>query len=142
MENSKKPTVFLGGTVAGSTWRQELISLLEIDYFNPVVDDWLPEHMEEELRQREICDYLLYVLTPKMQGVYSVAELVDDAHRRPERTVFTFLPEDGDDYFSPHQLKSMRQTAALVADLGVHCFDDLEAVAEFLNHDWCKPAKP
>ena len=35
--------VFLGGTCANTTWRNELIPLLEkmgIDYFNPVVDDW------------------------------------------------------------------------------------------------------
>ena len=32
--------VFLGGTCNDSLWREELIKKLEIDYFNPVVDDW------------------------------------------------------------------------------------------------------
>lgn len=31
--------VFLSGTCNESTWRDELIKLLEIDYFNPVVKD-------------------------------------------------------------------------------------------------------
>jgi len=31
--------VFLGGTCNESTWRDELIPMLEIDYFNPVVDE-------------------------------------------------------------------------------------------------------
>ena len=35
--------VFLGGTCNGSTWREELIPILEINYFNPVVSDWTPE---------------------------------------------------------------------------------------------------
>ena len=48
--------VFLGGTCNESTWRDKLIAMLEIDYFNPVVDDWTEECYQEELRQREICD--------------------------------------------------------------------------------------
>lgn len=32
--------VFLGGTCNGSKWREELIPLLQVGYFNPVVDEW------------------------------------------------------------------------------------------------------
>lgn len=35
----KKRKVFLGDTCNGSTWRNKLIPLLEIEYFNPVVED-------------------------------------------------------------------------------------------------------
>ena len=35
----KQRKVFLGGTCNESTWRDELIKKLKIDYFNPVVDD-------------------------------------------------------------------------------------------------------
>lgn len=35
-----KHKVFLGGTCNRSKWRNELIELLEIDYFNPVVKNW------------------------------------------------------------------------------------------------------
>jgi len=31
--------IFLGGTCNESTWRNRIIPMLEIDYFNPVVDD-------------------------------------------------------------------------------------------------------
>ena len=68
----------MNGTCNESTWRDKLISLLKIDYFNPVVDDWTEECMIEERRQRVICDYVLYVITPLMTGVYSIAEVVDD----------------------------------------------------------------
>ena len=36
----------------------------------------------------------LYVLTPRMVGVYSIAEAVDDSNKRPEKTVFCFLEVD------------------------------------------------
>jgi hypothetical protein len=32
--------VFLGGTCNESLWRDKLIKLLKIEYFNPVVPDW------------------------------------------------------------------------------------------------------
>ena len=48
--------VFLGGTCNESTWRDGLIEILEIDYFNPVVDDWTEECYREELRQRDSID--------------------------------------------------------------------------------------
>ena len=86
-----KNKVFLGGTCNESTWRNDLIKLLKIDYFNPVVDDWNEEAYQEELRQREICDFCLYVITPKMTGVYSIAEVVDDSNKRPEKTIFCYL---------------------------------------------------
>jgi len=83
--------VFLGGTCNGSPWRDRLIPQLEeagIDYFNPVVEDWTPECQEQEREERESCDVVLYVITPLMSGVYSIAEVVEDAVKRPERTVF------------------------------------------------------
>ena len=71
--------VFLGGTCNESTWRNELIPLLEnagVEYFNPVVDNWTPECQEEEYHQKEICDLHLYLITKKMKGVFSIAEAV------------------------------------------------------------------
>lgn len=78
-----KKRVFLGGTCNESQWRERLIPKLRIDYFNPVVEDWILQCMEEELKQRKECDVCLYVITPKMTGVYSIAEVVDDSNKRP-----------------------------------------------------------
>jgi len=64
--------VFLGGTCANSEWRKELIPKLNIDYFNPVVSNWTPECQDEELRQRETCDFVLYTLT-RVFSTYSVS---------------------------------------------------------------------
>jgi hypothetical protein len=123
--------VFLGGTCNGSRWRDELIPLLTIDYFNPVVEDWTPECQEEEIRQRETCDYVLYVITTKMLGVYSIAEVVDDSNKRPEKTLFCFVGEEIG--FAKHELKSLVATAKLVESNGAKVFDSLQVVADYLN---------
>lgn len=128
-----KVKVFLGGTCNESTWRDKLIDLLDIDYFNPVVDDWTEECYKEELKQRKICDYVLYVITPKMTGVYSVAEVVDDSNKRPEKTVFCVLAKDDESKFDKAQLKSLEAVSKMVMDNGAKVFSDLSSVAKYLN---------
>ena len=138
--------VFLGGTCNGSSWRDALIKVLEIDYFNPIVDDWTEECYQEELKQREICDYCLYVITPRMTGVYSIAEVVDDSNKRPERTILCILTEDsiqskcynGNAYaeiinFKEGQLKSLDKVGRMVESNGGKYFKSLSQVAEYLN---------
>ncbi len=125
--------VFLGGTVNKSTWRNELIKMLQIDYFNPVVETWTDEAYLQELHERENCDFCLYVLTPKMTGYYSVAEVVDDSNKRPERTVFCILQKDEENEFSPFQLKSLNAITKMVSENGAKVCKDLKEVAEYLN---------
>lgn len=140
--------VFLGGTCNNSLWRNELIPMLNIDYFNPIVDDWTEECYQEELKQREICDYCLYVITPRMTGVYSIAEVVDDSNKRPERTIFCVLEEDrmqnvsekslyaeirNKVYFNKGQLKSLDKVGIMVENNGGKYFKSLFQVAEYLN---------
>lgn len=126
--------VFLGGTCNGSFWRDFLIPQLRIDYFNPVVEDWTPDCMEEEVRQRESCDLCLYVITPKMLGTFAIAEVVDDSNKRPEKTVFCFVENDDDASFSSAQIKSLKQVAQMVNCNGATVIDSLIHVADYLNH--------
>jgi hypothetical protein len=134
-ENKDKPkTVFLGGTCNNSTWRDKLIPLLKINYFNPVVPKWTPECQKEEIRQRESCDYCLYVITNRMTGVYSIAEVIDDSNKRPHKTVFCYFEENNSEpLFAPHQKKSLDQTGRMVEANGGRWLKSLEEVAEFLN---------
>lgn len=109
--------VFLGGTCNNSSWRDIVISLLEdngIDYFNPVVEHWDDEAKKRELHERETCDFCLYVITPKMMGVYSIAEVVDDSNKRPEKTIFCFIESDGREEFSNSQIKSLKAVGSMV----------------------------
>ena len=125
--------VFLGGTCNESNWRNRIIPMLEVGFFNPVVDDWTPDCMAEELRQREECDVCLYVITPKMTGVYSVAEVIDDSNKRPARTVFVRLRDDGDEKFTDGQWKSLGAVAQMVERNGGTAFDSLKSAALHIN---------
>lgn len=125
--------VFLGGTCNGSTWRDDLIPLLEIDYFNPVVKDWTPECQAQEIKERETADFVLYTITPKMTGVYAIAEVVDDSNKRQKRTILCVLNQDGDQVFSPAQKKSLDAVAKMVLDNGSYATTSLEDVARVLS---------
>ncbi len=125
--------IFLGGTCNESTWRNLLIPMLDIGYFNPVVSDWTPACMEEELRQRKICDLCLYVITPKMTGTYSIAEVVDDSNKRPAKTIFIRLKSDGQARFDEGQWKSLGAVAQMVQRNGAAVFTNLKSAAIYIN---------
>jgi hypothetical protein len=126
--------VFLGGTCNGSAWRDALIKDLRIDYFKPCAEQWTPEMMEEEIKQREKCDFCLYVITPKMTGIYSIAEVVDDSNKRPEKTIFSYIHEDEGQTFSEHQLKSLEQTGKMILKNGAQFFKTFAEIAYYLNN--------
>lgn len=125
--------VFLGGTVSDSTWRDEMIPLLKIDYFNPVVEVWTDEAYEKELVERENCDFCLYVFTPKYKGYYSVAEVIDDSNKRPNKTIFCILKEDGDKKFSNFQIKSINAVGKMVKKNGATWLRTIDEVVKHLN---------
>jgi hypothetical protein len=135
----KRTEVFLGGTCAdGTNWREKLISQIDGDYFNPVVDDWNEEAYQIELKKRESCDYVLYVISPLMIGIYSIAEVVDDSNKRPEKTLFCVIDSDGDEErseiaWSKEQAKSFTAVKKMVSKNGGFVFDKLHEVADFLN---------
>jgi hypothetical protein len=124
---------FLGGTCNNSTWRDEIIPMLRIGYFNPVVKDWTPDCMDEEIRQRKHCDFVMYTITPRMTGVYSIAEVVDDSNKRPNKTIFVILEKDGDQSFTDPQLKSLGMVSRMVSDNGGNVFLSLKDAATHMN---------
>ena len=132
MKNNK---LFLGGTCNNSTWRDKLISMLTCAYFNPVVPDWNEVAYQEELRQRQSCDYCLYVITPNMTGVYSIAEVVDDSNKRPEKTLFCVLDTDTNGEFNVAQMKSLMAVEKMIRNNGARVFNSLEDIAKFVNNN-------
>lgn len=121
--------VFLGGTCSGYKWRNELIPMLKCDYYNPIVKNWSEEDRLREVHERETCDYVLYVITSWMSGVYSIAEVIDDANKRPEKTILCVL-FDG---FNKKMTTSLRAVVNLAIDNGATVCGSLETVAAFLN---------
>ena len=123
--------VFLGGTCNGSTWRDRIIPMLKIDYFNPVVGDWTSECMAEEIKQRKECDYVLYVIT-EITSLYSIAEVVDDSNKRPEKTFFVILNKE-QNTFTDAQYKHLKKVADMVIANGGTVAESIEDIAEILN---------
>ena len=123
--------VFLGGTCNESTWRDKMIDVLEINYFNPVVDDWNEEAYQQELLARKTCDFCLYTITAKMTGVYSIAEVVDDSNKRPEKTILVISNHDG--LIEAKLDKSLHAVAKMVQENGGKVFFTLNNAAKYMN---------
>ena len=145
----KKQRYFLGGTCAETTWRDELMPLLDkqgVEYFNPVVEDWTPECQQiEEDEKNYKCNIHLYTITKEMIGVYSIAEIIHSAHlanmygTSVDLIVFCiYKPED----WSKAQLKSLRATGRLVSDIAPHNSIVYEATSmeDLFNRLYLTPA--
>lgn len=124
--------VFLGGTCAETTWRNELIKMIQIDYFNPVVDDWTEECIAQEEHEKEVkCNIHLYVITSAMQGVYSIAEVIQSSLTKGKSTILHVIP----DGFDEGQLKSLDAVCGLARGNGAIAYIDneLERTARVIN---------
>ena len=124
--------VFLGGTCNETTWRDELIKDLQVDYFNPVVDDWnAPAQAREEQERDSICNIHFYLITSEMTGVYSIAEVVDSVHNKGKITILHVMP----DGFTESQLRSLSAVVGLVSRRGgiAYMDDDLKRSVKVLN---------
>lgn len=110
--------VFLGGTCSGYKWRNDLIPLLKCDYYNPIVKNWSESDRIREVHERETADYVLYVITSGIKGVYSIAEIIDDSNKRPEKTM----------------AHSMEAVVNLAKSNSVTICESLPEIAEFLNN--------
>lgn len=122
--------VFLGGTCAGYKWRDDLIPMLKCDYYNPIVKNWSESDRLREVHERETADYVLYVITSYMNGVYSIAEIIDDSNKRPDKTLVCILYDNMPKSLS-HSLKAV---VNLAKENGARICESLEEVAEVLNN--------
>ena len=136
--------VFLGGTCNDSKWREDiLIPMLEeagIDYYNPVVKDWNEQVQQQEIYEREQgSDYALYVLSPLMTGYFSIAEVVEDSIKRPEKTIFHVMVTDStkNEYYSAsftkQQAKSLDAVGKMVERNGGTWCNTFEEIVEWIK---------
>lgn len=130
-------SVFLGGTCNGSTWRQELLSMLDtnkIEAFNPVVENWNEEAQRNEDYHKENDDYSLYVITPEMKGIYSIFEVAQESVKNPDKILFCVLTERDGKIFDPFLLKNFDKIKRDLVNNGVKVFNNLEEISFFLNN--------
>ena len=141
--------IFLGGTCANTKWREELIPYLEksnIEYFNPIVEDWTPECQAiEEDEKNNKCDCHLYVITKEMMGTYSIAEIINSAWQSilygttVNCVVFAILDEGT---WKKHERKSFDATMNMVKNIAPHnsicCYvKNMMELAEYFTAPGC-----
>lgn len=125
VDSSEAPKkFFLGGTVAGDNWRKDLIPKLEekgLEYFDPVIEgEWGEEDRKREEEEKELCDTKLFLITPRMKGVYSIAEIINEAWKiMTSGNGFLYFGILGskEDY-EEHSWKSLIATMELVKEIG------------------------
>ena len=125
--------VFLGGTCNGSKWRKKIIPRLKIDYYDPVVLDWDEKAQMKEIDEKNKSDYLLFVITPLMTGVYSIAEVVDASNKKPKKTILCILNSDDGKIWTKSQRDSLLAVENLVQNNGALIFHNLTDTISFLN---------
>lgn len=130
---TKMNKIFLGGTCNNTTWRNEIEKCVKVNMFNPVVDDWTEEAQKEEENEKENkCNVHLYVITYKMTGVFSIAEVIDSVHNKNKKTIFHVIPKGFDEF----QVKSLNAVAKLVKLRGgiANIDNQLDVTISILNN--------
>lgn len=83
MRMPPRSKIFLGGACT-SKWRDKFIPALDyydVNYFNPVVDEWTTESIKiEEFEKAHKCDIHLYYFDNTMTGMYSMAEMMKSCY--------------------------------------------------------------
>ena len=133
--------IFLGGTTKGYDWRKVLDDRFDyikfVELFNPIVEEWDEKAREKENKYKEVSDINVYVLTPYMEGCYSIAEVVDDSNKRPEKTVFVYLSEIKSEKeirrFTKEMLHSLEAVAELVKSNGGKCFTSMDELIDYIR---------
>lgn len=128
--------VFLGGTCAKSTWRDELISMLNsnVPYFNPQVPEWTPADAEREDSCKPLAGINVFVITGDALGTYSGFEISEEAHRAPEKLIFATVGE-----LPENQVKGIAKIKKALVAKGCRVCESLEEIADILNEaykDW------
>ena len=131
--------VFLGGTCRGHDWRQQIIPKLHCDYFNPLVENWTEENRQIEEREKTLCDYHLYVVNGFMSGVYTIAEIVNDAHTMDRNKLVVVFYYDS--FFTAKKkrcinkklVSSLIATEKLLNSLGVKVYHYVGDAIAYIN---------
>jgi len=126
--------IFLGGTCAESTWREELKPVLQVDYFDPVVEDWTDECQKTERYEKGICNIHLYVITKEMIGVFSIAEAVESACQKDKHVIFHVIP----DGLGESELKSLCAVVDMISAHGGSAYvdSDINRTARVINNSY------
>lgn len=138
--------IFLGGTTNKTTWRDDFIKLMKevnptIKPFNPVVDNWTQECVDLENFVKLHSRYHIYVLTPRMIGAYSIAEMIDSVHDRSKKVYIYIMESDTDDdgnelRWDPRARNSLTVISNMVVSHGGIATSSIKEMVEKIDEDY------
>ncbi|NRA12776.1 MAG: hypothetical protein HRT57_12535 [Crocinitomicaceae bacterium] len=115
--------VYIGGIGSESNWKTE---------FSELTNGSEIQLVEGDSSLKKECEFILYVITPKMNGVEAIINVVNDSNIESVKTVFCALSEEGEFEFSKHQLKSLKATSKMIETNGGHYFTSLGETAQYI----------
>lgn len=139
--------IFLGGTRT-SDWRgdfKKFLEQLDIQYVDPVVEDWTPDCALLEEKKKKECSHILFVITPNMKGFYSIWEMSAIAHTNPEKLIVCFVKSDfiktesmGIELFKNNtwdtqQIRSIAEIMHRCAEIWIPFFWKMEDVKNYIK---------
>lgn len=102
-----------------------------------ITADFVPSESPETIlsaQEKQSCNFLVYILTPLFTDLYAIAELIDDAIKYPDKTLFCFEEDSSNDKkFSKHQIKSMNAVAKMVINNNAKHLENSEQLISFLQ---------
>jgi len=129
--------VFLGGTCNNSKWRDKLIEMLHIPYFDPRVNEgeWNNNCAKQEEAAKVKATIIVYAITPKQHGYFSLVEMAVSACLvKNKRIYIAFLNEDEEYEFTDRQLSSNQAIKELLTNVSnAEFFNTLEDRAASIN---------
>ena len=121
-----------------------------LDIFNPVVEDWNESARQKELKFKEDCNLQIYVLTPRIKGIYSIAEIMAAIHKSKDSLLIGFA-EDGQ-VFNEEMVYSIKafikdfvpsdmKLSGSLNDLKDMIYEKVENWFNKGQKPWCVPSK-
>ena len=141
-ENTTRPipgcTVFLGGSCNPTKWRKQIvIPMLEkvnMDYYNPQVDEWTSDLIVTENYQKDHAKYLFFVIDDETRAIASMIEVA--YYIAQGRKVILVIKNVNESTFDEKELKDLNRGRTYLNDIAkkhnIPIFDSIEPAVHHL----------
>lgn len=131
--------VFLGGTCANSTWREELIKQLHdgVPFFDPQVAEWTEADAAREDACKPVAKYNVFVITGDALGTYSGWEIHEEASKDASKLIFCTVGE-----LPENQVKGINKIKKGLVKMGATVCESLGEIADILNNAYTLEKTP
>ncbi len=142
--------VFLGGSCNPTTWRKDIvIPLLEeagISYYNPQVDDWSPELVQIEAKEKEEAFFIIFVIDSETRAIAPILEATEYIVEAEKQVyiVVNDIPDGqviGGQTITGSELKDLNRARSYLRDLIIrhndgNIYKDVASIIPDLTKDY------